>query len=54
MEQHHFLYEQQDLHLTITIGVAKYEEGMSLDEWVDTADKKLYIGKKSGKNRMVA
>ena len=31
----------------------KYEEPMSLDEWVDAADKKLYIGKKSGKNRMV-
>ncbi len=53
VEQHHFVYEQQDLHLTITIGVAKYEEPMSLDEWVDAADKKLYIGKKSGKNRMV-
>lgn len=54
VEQHQFLYEQQHLHLTITIGVAKYEDGMSLDEWIDTADKKLYIGKKSGKNRMIA
>jgi len=54
VEQHQFIYEKQNIHLTITIGVAKYEEGMSLDEWVDTADKKLYIGKKSGKNRMVA
>lgn len=54
VEQHQFIYEQQSLRLTITIGVAKYEEGMSLDEWVDAADKKLYIGKKSGKNRMVA
>lgn len=54
VEQHQFIYEQYSLHLTITLGVAKYEEGMSLDEWIDTADKKLYIGKKSGKNRMVA
>lgn len=54
VEQHEFTYEQQKIRLTITIGVAKYEEGMSIDEWVDAADKKLYIGKKSGKNRMVA
>lgn len=54
VEQHLFTYEKQELHLTITIGVAKYEEGMSLDEWIDMADKKLYAGKKSGKNRMVA
>lgn len=53
VEQHLFLYEQHGIRLTITIGVAKYEEGMSLNEWVDTADKKLYTGKKSGKNRMV-
>lgn len=54
VEQYQFIYEQYSLHLTITVGVAKYEEGMSLDEWIDAADKKLYIGKKSGKNRMVA
>lgn len=54
VEQYQFVYEQHTLHLTITVGVAKYEKGMSLDEWIDTADKKLYIGKKSGKNRMIA
>lgn len=54
VEQHEFTYEQQKIRLTITIGVAKYEKDMTIDEWVDAADKKLYIGKKSGKNRMVA
>ncbi len=54
VEQHEFTYEQQKLRLTITIGVAKYEDGMSIDSWIDVADKKLYIGKKSGKNRLVA
>ena len=54
VEQHEFVYEELNLRLTITIGVAKYEEGLTIDQWVDLADKKLYIGKKSGKNRLVA
>lgn len=40
-------------HLTITIGLAPYEEGMGMNEWINTADKKLYLGKRSGKNQVV-
>jgi len=54
VEQHEFTYEQNKIRLTITIGVAKYEGNLTMEEWVDEADKKLYIGKKSGKNRLVA
>lgn len=39
--------------LTITIGLTQYKEGMTLDEWVNTADKKLYAGKYSGKNKVI-
>lgn len=41
------------VHITITVGVAKYKEQMSLENWVEVADKKMYSGKKSGKNKVV-
>lgn len=40
-------------HITITMGVAEYEKEHSLEEWVEVADKKLYVGKYNGKNRVV-
>lgn len=40
-------------HITITMGAAAYEQGCSLEEWVEIADKKLYVGKYTGKNRVV-
>lgn len=42
-----------DVKLTITIGLAEFKEGVSMTEWINTADKKLYAGKYGGKNRIV-
>jgi diguanylate cyclase (GGDEF)-like protein len=53
IEEHVFKFNGIDLHATITIGVAKYDEGMSIDEWIIQADKRLYDGKTSGKNKVV-
>lgn len=47
-----FQYEDKQLHLTMTIGMAWLQEGMSIDEWINAADKKLYEGKAAGKNRV--
>ncbi len=53
IEEHIFNYEDEEIHTTITIGVAKYEIGMSVDDWIMKADKNLYAGKTSGKNKVV-
>jgi diguanylate cyclase (GGDEF)-like protein len=52
--EHPFWYEEQKLRVTVTIGFACYEEGQSLNEWINRADVKLYEGKCSGKNKVVS
>lgn len=49
-----FEYQGTKLHVTATIGMAWYREGHSIDEWINTADEKLYEGKKHGKNQVVS
>ncbi len=39
--------------VTLTLGVAEYHSGMSVSEFVDKADKRLYYGKNHGKNIVV-
>lgn len=53
IEGYHFQYEEQKFRLTITLGTALCNIEQSLDEWVNLADKKLYVGKYSGKNKVV-
>lgn len=50
---HDFEYEEHKFNITITMGVATYEQGQNVEEWVNVADKKLYAGKYSGKNKLV-
>ncbi len=52
-EQYTFKYEDLKLSLTITIGLTKYQDNMAVDEWINQADKLLYEGKNSGKNKTV-
>ncbi len=47
-----FEYEGKHIHMTLTIGMAWKKPGMSLDQWISTADKKLYEGKTTGKNKV--
>ena len=37
----------------MTIGVSTYTGGKSIQDMMDDADKKLYFGKRNGKNRVV-
>ena len=53
IEEEDFEFEGNKIRLTITIGAAKYENGISLEKWVDLADDKMYIGKNTGKNQTV-
>lgn len=48
-----FDYEGQKINITITIGVAVHMQAQSIDEWINVADKKLYLGKQTGKNKLV-
>ena len=48
-----FVFEGVTIPTTITIGVADYAEGLTIDRWIQAADRKLYDGKESGKNRVV-
>lgn len=49
-----FLYDEKTVvHMTVTIGTARYREGQTLDEWINAADRRLYLGKTSGKNKVV-
>ena len=53
IEKEVFEFEKVKAQITITIGVAEYSNNMELESWIEAADKKMYTGKKSGKNKVV-
>ena len=46
-------FEEQDIHVTVTIGAEKYSPDRDVDAWISEADRKLYFGKNNGKNQVV-
>ena len=54
IETEDFIFAEDHIKVTITIGVDSYKNGTSVDQWVKTADDNLYSGKKSGKNKVVS
>ena len=48
-----FEFEGKKINITMTIGAVSYIDGLSLDRWVELADKKMYRGKRNGKNQTV-
>lgn len=46
-------YEDQVIHVTITLGLTEYDPRISMDANIKLADDKLYKGKDSGRNRIV-
>ena len=53
IEEHEFKFEDNIIHLTITIGLEAYNNCQTIEEWIGYADKKLYQGKAEGKNRII-
>ena len=43
----------QQQHVTITVGVAEYDERLGMDHSINLADKALYSGKQTGRNKVV-
>lgn len=50
---HDFETGNQQIHCTLTLGIAIYQRGMSIEETITQADANLYRGKRSGKNKVV-
>ena len=46
-------YEDHEFSLTLTIGVEEYDYASPLEELLNKADEKLYMGKNAGRNRVV-
>ncbi len=46
-------YEENKFSITITIGVEEYDFASPLENLLETADEKLYMGKNAGRNRVV-
>ena len=54
IEDYDFTFDGEKIAVTITAGIAAYREGLSVDEWINEADEKLYFGKNHGKNRVIS
>ena len=53
IENEIFEFEGNQHRITITTGASNYQKDMTLEEWVNLADNKMYFGKNSGKNKTV-
>lgn len=53
IENNKLFYEEAEIPITVTIGLTFVTEEKEVKEWIKEADALLYIGKKSGRNRVV-
>lgn len=54
IEEQEFAFKDVKMHLTITAGIEEYHSHTGIDQVLTKADEKLYIGKTSGRNRIVS
>lgn len=47
------LYERELIHVTMTFGVEEFGRNHTMESVIQEADRKLYIGKESGRNRVI-
>lgn len=47
------VFGNQNLHVTITVGIAEYDERLGMDHSINMADRALYDGKQTGRNKVV-
>lgn len=46
--------DKGNIQITFSVGVAQYEHGMTLKEWIKRADQLLYKAKEKGRNQVVS
>ena len=47
-----FLFDDEVVNVTISVGIEQYDNAISMDRWISLADNKLYESKAKGKNRI--
>ena len=48
-----FLHHERDLRITISMGISHFpDDGLELEQLIQTADERLYRAKREGKNRI--
>ncbi|PEC47819.1 hypothetical protein COJ46_23760 [Bacillus sp. AFS077874] len=53
LEEHEFHYESQNIHVTMTFGLSKFNPQKGVVESINRADKAMYAGKQNGKNCVI-
>lgn len=53
IRSHTFKYHGHSIKITMTLGIALYEEDQHINRVIDLADQRLYIGKQNGKDQVV-
>lgn len=53
IRNHRFTYHNTDIHVTMTFGVAQGVQDVSYEQVIKEADEKLYVGKNSGRDKIV-
>jgi diguanylate cyclase (GGDEF)-like protein len=52
MEHHSIKADAEQIYITISIGIAQYQPGDSIESWINTADERMYQAKRLGRNRV--
>jgi diguanylate cyclase (GGDEF)-like protein len=52
IENHPFTWERHQLSATVSLGVAGYLDGETIEQFIDRADRALYKAKSDGRNRV--
>jgi len=48
------IYEEQEIPVTMSFGVSQYNGDSDIEKTIDLADQRLYLAKKSGRNKVVS
>jgi len=49
-----FVYDNHTIDVTLTMGVSRFRKNITVDKAINLADKALYLGKTTGKNKVVS